>query len=238
MAKRRSAGGSGVAVKSPPRKRAVKQVRSSAARAGDGLYSVHPGVVMVQKWISDLPTKTGRSLDQWVKHIKQAGPPTEKDCRQWLKNAYNIGTNTAWWLAEKAFGNRLGMAEETAEGYLAIAPQYVDEMYSGPKSALRPIHDELIRLARLLGSDMRICPCKTIVPLYRRHVFAQVKPATQKRIDLGFALGEEPFTSRLRDTGGLLKNDRITHCVAITSLSDIDLQVKRWLKQAYERDAQ
>ena len=75
-----------------------------------------------------------------------------------------------------------------------------------------------------------------MVPLYRRHVFAQIKPATQKRIDLGFALGEEPFTSRLHDTGGQAKKDRITHCVAITSLADIDLQVKRWLKQAYERD--
>jgi hypothetical protein len=75
-----------------------------------------------------------------------------------------------------------------------------------------------------------------MVPLFRRHVFAQIKPATLKRIDLGFALGEEPFTTRLRDTGGRAKKDRITHCVALTSLADIDLQVKRWLKQAYERD--
>jgi hypothetical protein len=40
----------------------------------------------------------------------------------------------------------------------------------------------------------------------------------------------------LHDTGGLEKKNRITHCVAIGSLSDVDLQVKRWLKQAYERD--
>ena len=57
------------------------------------------------------------------------------------------------------------------------------------------------------------------------------------RIDLGLALGEEPFTSRLLDTGGRAKKDRITHRVALTSLADIDLQVKRWLKQAYARDA-
>ena len=40
----------------------------------------------------------------------------------------------------------------------------------------------------------------------------------------------------LRNTGGLAKKDRITHCVALTSLAEIDLQVKRWLRQAYERD--
>jgi len=110
-------------------------------------------------------------------------------------------------------------------------------MYAGPRAALRPIHDRLISLAGELGADVRICPCKTMVPLYRRHVFAQIKPASNKRIELGFALGDEPFTSRLRDTGGRAKKDRITHSVAITSLGDIDLQIKRWLREAYERDA-
>ena len=143
----------------------------------------------------------------------------------------------AWWLAEKALGNPLGMADDNPDAYLKSAPLYVEQMYAGPKEQLRPIHDELVKLARSLGDDVRVCPCKTIVPLYRNHVFAEIKPATQKRIDLGFALGEEPFTSRLLDTGGRAKKNRITHSVAITSLDDIDLQVKRWLKQAYERDA-
>jgi hypothetical protein len=117
-----------------------------------------------------------------------------------------------------------------------LAPIYVEQMYAGKRAALRPIHDELIRLAQSLGPDVHICPCKTIVPLYRRHVFAQIKPAASKRIELGFALGGEPFTARLRDCGGRAKKNRITHSVALSSLSDVDLQVKRWLKQAYELD--
>ena len=68
------------------------------------------------------------------------------------------------------------------------------------------------------------------------HVFAEIKPASHKRIDLGFALEDEPFTSRLVDTGGKAKKARISHKVAITTEDDIDLQVRRWLKQAYERD--
>jgi hypothetical protein len=99
------------------------------------------------------------------------------------------------------------------------------------------LHDRLIELGTSLGDDVRICPCKTIVPMYRKHVFAEIKPATLTRIDLGFALKDEPFTQRLVDTGGLAKKNRITHRVAIARLSDIDLQVKRWLKQAYELDA-
>jgi hypothetical protein len=234
MAKRKSKGGKSVALKAPPPKRAKKPARPAAAAPKGSLYAVHPGVMMVQKWIAELPSKTGRSLDEWLKHIRQAGPPTESECRTWLQSAHQLATNMAWWLAEKALGDA---ADDTPAGYLALAPVYVEQMYVGPKLSLRPIHDELVRLAQTLGDDVRICPCKTIVPLFRRHVFAQIKPATSKRIDLGFALGEEPFTSRLADTGGRAKKDRITHKVALTSLADIDLQVKRWLKQAYEHDA-
>lgn len=218
-----------VAAKKPP-------VRKVAAAKKSSLYSVHPGVAMVQKWIAELKAKTGRSLEEWLRHIKSAGPPDEKACRDWLKSAYGVGTNTAWWLAEKAFGNPAGLADDSPEHYLASCPVYVDNMYAGPRAILRPMHDELVRLAKGLGDNVRICPCTTIVPLYRQHVFAEIKPATHKRIDLGFALGDEPFTARLVDTGGRAKKNRITHRVALTSPADIDLQVKRWLREAYERD--
>ena len=33
------------------------------AKSFSGLYSVHPGLAMMEKWIRDLPTKTGHSLD-------------------------------------------------------------------------------------------------------------------------------------------------------------------------------
>jgi hypothetical protein len=40
----------------------------------------------------------------------------------------------------------------------------------------------------------------------------------------------------LIDTGGLAKKDRITHRVEIASVDDIDNEVKKWLKKAYEMD--
>jgi hypothetical protein len=190
----------------------------------------------MQKWIVQLQEKTGCSLEQWIAHIQVRGPKDPKQCQAWLKSRHKLGTNSAWWLAEKALGNPLGLSDDDPQSYLAACPAYVENMYAGTRAALRPIHDELVHFARQLGDDVRVCPCQTIVPLYRRHVFAEIKPATNKRIDLGFALEDEPFTSRLLDTGGLAKKNRITHRVAIGSLDDIDLQVKRWLKQAYQRD--
>jgi len=48
-------------------------------------------------------------------------------------------------------------------------------MFAGPKEALRPLYDELLKLGRSLGKDVKVCPCQTMVPLYRNHVFAQIK---------------------------------------------------------------
>lgn len=111
-------------------------------------------------------------------------------------------------------------------------------MYSRKKAALRPIYDRLLDLGVKLGKDVKACPCKTIVPLYRQHVFAEIKPTTQTRIDLGLALGKTKVPKRLIDTGGLAKKDRITHRVPISSVAEIDDEVKRWLKAAYDLDAE
>lgn len=198
-------------------------------------YSVHPGVAMVMKWVAELKEKTGRTLEQWCRLIRKEGPPEVADRRAWLKDKYKLGTNTAWWLAERADGQPTW--DESPEAYLAIAPTYVDEMFAGPKAGLRPLAEALMRLARSVGPDVKFCPCKTIIPFYREHVIAEVKPAARTRIDFGLALGPGvPFTERLKDTGGLEKKNRITHKVAVTRPEDIDGELEGWLRQAYERD--
>ncbi|MEK6320841.1 MAG: DUF5655 domain-containing protein [Acidobacteriota bacterium] len=208
--------------------------REAAKTKRKSIYGVHPGVAMVMKWIDDLPAKTGRSLDEWLKFIKKSGPKTEQERREWLKTEHGLGTNSAWWLAERAEGK--GGEDGDPEAYLQAAEGYVEKMFSGKKESLRPIYDALLKLGLGIGKDVKACPCQTIVPLYRKHVFAQIKPTTQTRIDIGFALGNMKGAGRLIDTGGFAKKDRITHRIPITSVDEIDDEVKRWLKVAYDRD--
>lgn len=197
-------------------------------------YGVHPGVAMVQKWVAELPEKTGRSLEQWIELVKASGPAAEKDRRDWLKNEHGMGTNAAWWIAERAEGK--GWEDSDAETYLKAAEEYVEAMFAGGKAGLRPLFDELLKIGKKLGKDVKACPCKTVVPLYRQHVFAQIKPATRTRIDFGLALAKTKTPKRLLDTGGLAKGDRITHRIPISSLNEIDDEVQRWLRKAYELD--
>jgi hypothetical protein len=200
------------------------------------IYGVHPGVLATQQWIATLKEKTGRSLPEWLALVKKKGGKDEVTRRDWLKKEHGLGTNAAWWIAERSVGK--GEEDGNPDLYLQVAEAYVEEMFAGKRAPLRPLYDALLKLGLAVGKDVKACPCKTIVPIYRKHVIAQIKPATSTRIDFGLALGDTKKTpKRLVDTGGFAKKDRITHAFAITSPADIDDEVKRWLKTAYDRDA-
>jgi Domain of unknown function (DUF5655)/Domain of unknown function (DUF4287) len=209
---------------------------STAVARTTSRYDVHPGVAMVQKWVAELKPKTGRSLEEWITLVKKSGPEDYQARRAWLKSKHNLGTNSAWWIAERADGK--GGEEDSPEKYLATAPRYVEEQYSGRKSALRPMFEELLRLGKSIGPDVKACPCKTMVPLFRNHVFAQIKPTTNSRIDFGlcFSTYKGRLPKRLIDTGGLAKRDRITHRIELTSPSQIDGDLEKWLRAAYHLD--
>jgi len=97
----------------------------------------------------------------------------------------------------------------------------------------------LLELGLALGEDVKACPCKTMVPLFRRHAIVEIKAATRTRVDLGLALGKRAGKppKRLIDTGGSARKDRITHKIELTSTTEIDGEVERWMRAAYELDA-
>ena len=189
-------------------------------------YSEHPGVAMEKKAVLTLKEKTGCTFDEWIAAVKKSGGKTRAERVAWLKKK-GLGTNYAGWLADHAAGASFDDDPDAL----------VDAMFAGKKAGLLPIYDQLLGLGLRLGKDVTVTPCSTIVPIRRRYVFAQIKPTTMTRIDLGLALGDTKAPKLCPvPTGGLEKGDRITHRIPITSLGDIDGEVKRWLKAAYDRD--
>jgi hypothetical protein len=72
-----------------------------------GPCTVHPGVAMVQKWIEELPGKTGRSLEEWIaltyryRRLRKKDRITRRievrskadiddELKKWLKKAYEM----------------------------------------------------------------------------------------------------------------------------------------------------
>jgi hypothetical protein len=207
----------------------------ASASAAREIYGVHPGVIHTQRWLAGLKAKTGRDADEWAGLVRDEGPPGESERVAWLKSAHGQSPMVARWLAARADGR--GLEDGDPEAYLRSIPALVDAQYAGKRAGLRPIYEALLALGLGLGDDVRACPCKTMVPLYRNHVFAQLTPATNARLDLGLALADHPAGGRLIDTGGFAKKDRITRRVAITSLDEIDDEVRHWMRAAYDRDA-
>jgi hypothetical protein len=189
-------------------------------------YSLHPSLATEEASLARLKERTGRTLAEWLEVVKASGPPTEPERRTWLKEKHGLTTNYAWWIAERAEG-RGAAADYDPEAL-------VEAMFAGGKAGLRPLYEELLRLALALGPEVKACPCQTIVPLYRKHVFAQLKPSTRSRLDLGLALQDTPATGRLLDTGGRARGDRLTHRIPISGPADVDEEVKRWLRTAYD----
>jgi hypothetical protein len=194
----------------------------------NSVYTLHPGFAMEESSLANLKERTGRNMEEWIRIVKKSGPPTAKEQAAWLNQEHGFTTNYAGWVAGRAAG---------AGGSVDYDPDaLVEALFSGKKAGLRPIYDHLLQFAFGIGKDVRVSPCQTIVPFYRKHVFAQAKPTTSTRIDVGFALkGLEP-SGKLISTGGFEKGDRITHRIPVASVAEIDKEVKQWLKHAYEMD--
>jgi Domain of unknown function (DUF5655)/Domain of unknown function (DUF4287) len=203
-------------------------------------YALHPSVAYVQAIVDNLEANTGRPLEAWVRLVKAKGPTEVKRRRDWLK-AQGLGASQASLVAERSAGVKTNAFATTAEGYLAAAAGYVERQYAGKKAPLRPLYELLLEAGLAAGQEAKACPCQTVVPLFRNHVFAQIKATTLARVDLGLALGGpqqlKAAGTRLLDTGGFAKRDRLTHRIEITKPEDVDAAARRWLKVAYERDA-
>lgn len=192
------------------------------------VYSLHPGFAMEITSMANLEKRTGKTLEDWIGIVNRDAPKDDSERREWLKEAHGFTTNYAMWVVERASGR--GAADHYDPAGM------VEAMYAGPKFAMRPLYDRLLEMGFSLGEDVKACPCQTIMPLYRNHVFTQIKPTTRTRIDVGLSLKGMDTPPRLINTGGVARGDRITHRIPIMRLDEIDSEVERWLKTAYERD--
>jgi predicted transport protein len=181
---------------------------------------------MIAAVVDNLPTKTGRSLEQWATLVKKEGLADQKAMIAWLKTEHGIGTVTAHFIAAEALGKSVVDAYAD-EGAL------LDAMYGGERAGLRRLYERLAETAGKLGEDVEMTVCKTFVGLRRKSQFAMIRPTDKGRVDLGLALPKVKPEGRLVKAGSI-GNDRMTHRIEITAVKEIDGDVRRWLKAAYE----
>jgi|TARA_Y100000294_G_scaffold170402_1_gene182683 predicted transport protein len=179
---------------------------------------------MMAAMAANLEDKTGHKLDYWIKVISKSGEDKHMAIIRYLKSKHGLTHGYANFIAFKF--------REQFE-----TPKSDDDMittqYSGAKSVLKSIYDELCKIVKKFGNDVEISPRKTYVTIRRSKQFAIFKASTKDRLDVGLILKGIPETNRLKT--GKQFSGMMTHCVAVHSKSDIDDELKGWLKQAYEK---
>ncbi len=188
------------------------------------MYHLHPAIKHAQAMAQNLAATTGRELEDWRALVAAEAP---KDAKAWLKDEYGLGGATIALI--------LDSHSTDEEHYLLEAPRLVDAQYSGGKAALRPLYDAVEDLLLSLSDEVKLCPAKTQVAAYHNKVFATVKTAGNRQLELGLALGKsQPFDERFVDSGGLAKKDRITHKVRLISTAELDDSLAEKLSLAFE----
>lgn len=173
--------------------------------------------------IANMPEKTGKSLDQWLAIVKKSGLAKHGEIVKRLKADHGVGHGFANLIAHKALSSDAGSAD---------SEDLVAAQYGGAKSALKPIHDKLIKLVESFGKYVEISPKKAYVSLRRSKQFALIQPSTATRLDLGLNLKGVAPKGRLEASGSW--NTMVTHRVKLASAADVDADVKDWLKAAYD----
>jgi hypothetical protein len=108
--------------------------------------------------------------------------------------------------------------------------EVLDEIYTGPKASLRPIHDKLMQAINQFG-EFEVAPKKGYVSLRRKRQFAMLGPATNTRVELGINIKQLEENDRLLvQPAGSMCNYKIR----LTAVEQVDEQVIRWVKSAFD----
>lgn len=170
--------------------------------------------------IDNMPAKTGKSLSEWKLVLKSKQFSKHSDAVKFLKLEYGV---------THGFANTIvTLSKEENE----TPADLLKNQYEG-KEDLKPIYEKLIAVISELGSDVTITPKKSSVSIIRKKQFVLIKPATKTRIDLGLKLKGKELTKRLENSGPF--GTMCTHRVRISSLEEIDAELKKWFMEAYEK---
>lgn len=179
----------------------------------------------IQSMIANMSEKTGKSLEQWFTLIKKQGLSNHTEILKLLRDKHKV---------TYGFANMIALLyRQQASGGPSSDDDLVAAQLAGPKAAMKPLYNLVIKAVKALGKDVVLSPKKAYVSLRRNQQFGLVQFSTKDRIDLGLILKGVPKGGRLED--GAAWNGMCTHRVRLGSSKDLDKEILGWLKQAYEQ---
>ncbi len=178
----------------------------------------------MQSMIRNLEEKTGKPLAHWIDVAKMSGGARHGEIVKHLKDKHGLTHGYANLVAHSALQSAAVHADEG---------DLIESQYAGPRAALRPIYDAIMKKVEAFGDDLEVSPKKTYVSLRRKKQFAILQPSTATRFDVGLNMKGTPAAGRLEASGSW--NTMVSHRVRLESPKDVDKELIGWLKKAYDQ---
>ncbi len=174
--------------------------------------------------LNNIQKKTGKSMDELTGIIQHSGLTKYSEIRDMLKRELKLGHGDATQLVKAVLEMQAAQALETPKG------DVLDDIYTGAKAGLRPIHDRLMETIDTFG-EFEVSPKKGYISLRRKRQFAMIGPATNTRVEVGInhkTLGAHPRL--IQQPAGSMCN----FIVKISRPEEVDAELFDWLKQAFD----
>lgn len=177
--------------------------------------------------VANIEKKTGKSMAQLTKLVTASKLAKHGELVAMLKETLGIGhgdANTVVHLAKQS----AGPAAAAAKG--SSTDEVLDGLYTGPKAALRPIHNKVLAALKTFGA-FEEAPKKTYVSYRRKKQFVMVGPATNTRVEVGLNIKGLPAHARLLDQGA---GKMCNYVVRVTDPKEVDAELLGWIRLAYD----
>lgn len=185
--------------------------------------------------LGNIQKKTGKSLAELHAALAASGAVKHGEKRSWLMQHFGLGHGDANTVVHAAANPPAGPGSESAGAAGAAAADAaasdpLDAIYAGPKAALRPLHEAILRMVEGFG-EFEVAPKKANVSLRRKKQFATVGPATRELVEVGLNFKGYTATPRLKllPPGGMCQAS-----VRLGSIDEVDAELQGWLRRAFD----
>jgi hypothetical protein len=177
-----------------------------------------------QAYLDTIKAKTGKTVADFRKLAAQKKLVTYQELMTWLKSEYGLGHGHA---------NVMALLIAKPEKFTASADTKLDKQFKGEKAKWRKPYDALAAKLVKFGPDVKLSPNNSYINLMRgSKKFGIVQVSAAERLDVGIKLKGVAPTGRFEPAGSW--NIMVTHRVRVSQPKDLNTELLKWLKQAYE----
>lgn len=177
----------------------------------------------MEAYLKSIKEKTGKTWQDFKVLADERGLSKHSELIAWLKADYALGHGHA---------NLIAQLIRQADQPKTTKDDRVAAHFAGAKAGWQEPFDELVAHVKGFGDDVEIAPVKSYINLQRAGKKFGIVQVSGKRIDIGIKNKGVPFDDRFTDSSAW--NPMVTHRVQIDDAAQIDDDVLRRLRAAYD----